>query len=245
MVPFDTGLRFERLEQRLLEVLRRKVTNGELTERGLARRIGVSQPHIHNVLKGLRTLSASVADLILEELGMSVLDLARVEELAAAMKSRIPDESELIHIGIAAGYISPLQPFPDLGGVEDWLTLPASAVRDVRRPLLVGVEVDRSISHCFPDAEFTLLDLDESQRVRPLPGAWYAVRLDGIGLFRQIRREGKQLQLLGQESFFEEKFPGILELEDESILQFIRARVRWVGRDPRRPYLDNRPAASL
>jgi plasmid maintenance system antidote protein VapI len=245
MVSFDTGLRFERLEQRLLEVLRQKVTNGELTERGLARRIGVSQPHIHNVLKGLRTLSAPVADLILEELGMNVLDLAKSEEMAAAMKTRIPDESELIHIGIACGYISPLQPFPDLGGVEDWITLPASAVRDVRRPLLVGVEIDRSISHCFPDAEFTLLDLEESQRIRPQPGSWYAVRLDGIGLVRQIRREGKRLHLLGQESFFEENFPQFVELEEESVLQFIRARVRWVGRDPRRPYSDNRPAAAL
>ena len=36
----------------LVAVLRARVRNGELTERGLARLVGVSQPHIHNVLKG-------------------------------------------------------------------------------------------------------------------------------------------------------------------------------------------------
>ncbi len=32
-------------------------SNGELTERGFARSVGISQPHVHNVLKGVRNLS--------------------------------------------------------------------------------------------------------------------------------------------------------------------------------------------
>ena len=61
---------FERMHERLLESLRRRLQNGEATERGLARRIGISQPHLHNVLKGAKNLSPRMADRILLELGL-------------------------------------------------------------------------------------------------------------------------------------------------------------------------------
>jgi DNA-binding transcriptional regulator YdaS (Cro superfamily) len=73
---------FETLQARLLDYVRWKVRNGELTERRLAGLIGVSQPHMHNVLKGLRTLSPGIADRILRMLEMSVLDLAVPERSA-------------------------------------------------------------------------------------------------------------------------------------------------------------------
>lgn len=52
-----------------------RVHRGELTERGLARRVGISQPHLHNVLKGKRYFSLQSADLVLHELGLSIVDL--------------------------------------------------------------------------------------------------------------------------------------------------------------------------
>jgi transcriptional regulator with XRE-family HTH domain len=72
---------FHELERRLLEHLRRRVHSGELTERGLARITGISQPHIHNVLRGKRTLSSDTADVILHILRMDLLDLIEPEEL--------------------------------------------------------------------------------------------------------------------------------------------------------------------
>ena len=47
----------------------------------MARLTGVSQPHIHNVLKGVRNLSPEIADRILKTLHLSVLDLSSPEEL--------------------------------------------------------------------------------------------------------------------------------------------------------------------
>ncbi|MGA2325890.1 MAG: XRE family transcriptional regulator [Bryobacteraceae bacterium] len=73
---------FETLQARLLDYVRWKVRNGELTERRLAGLIGFSQPHTHNVLKGVRTLSPGMADRILRMLEMSVLDLAVPERSA-------------------------------------------------------------------------------------------------------------------------------------------------------------------
>lgn len=63
-----------------------RIRNGELTERNLARRIGMSQAHVHNVLKGARILTAEVADLLMLELNLSVGDLVTGEDLAVRRK---------------------------------------------------------------------------------------------------------------------------------------------------------------
>ncbi len=59
----------------LLENARERVRSGELSERRLARLIGVSQPHMHNILAGKRALTPEVADRVLEALGISLASL--------------------------------------------------------------------------------------------------------------------------------------------------------------------------
>jgi len=71
---------FQELHERLVANLRERVQSGELTERGLARICGVSQPHIHNVLKGKRTLSTEMSDWILRQLNLDLLDLLKPED---------------------------------------------------------------------------------------------------------------------------------------------------------------------
>ena len=66
---------FTRLQCRLVTHIRERVRSGEITERGLARMTGISQPHIHNVLKGKRFLSIETADQLLHELRVDLLDL--------------------------------------------------------------------------------------------------------------------------------------------------------------------------
>lgn len=66
---------FQELRHELVANLRNRVRTGQATERGLARVTGVSQPHIHHVLKGKRLLSLEAADRILDGLQMDVLDL--------------------------------------------------------------------------------------------------------------------------------------------------------------------------
>ena len=60
---------------RATEEIRWRVRNGEVTERGLARMAGLSQPHVHNVLKGVRLLSPESADRLLRVLGLRAADL--------------------------------------------------------------------------------------------------------------------------------------------------------------------------
>lgn len=66
---------FEILHLRLVAVIKSRIRNGEVSERRLAHISGISQPHIHNVLKGVRVLSPRLADRVLKVLGISILDL--------------------------------------------------------------------------------------------------------------------------------------------------------------------------
>ena len=72
---------FDDLRTRLVNNLRLRVRSGEVTERSLARLTGISQPHLHHVLKGKRRLSLETADLILRRLDIDVRDLLSPEEL--------------------------------------------------------------------------------------------------------------------------------------------------------------------
>lgn len=71
---------FEMLQHRLIAHVQDRVQRGELTERGLARRTGISQPHLHNVLKGVRVLSPQIGDVLLHHLHITLLDLLKDDE---------------------------------------------------------------------------------------------------------------------------------------------------------------------
>ena len=72
---------FQDLQQRLIEELRLRVRSGVATERGLARLSGISQPHLHHVLKGKRTFSIEKSDEVLRRLQIDVLQLILPDEL--------------------------------------------------------------------------------------------------------------------------------------------------------------------
>ena len=74
---------FHLLQLRVIADVQERVGRGDVTERGLARLTGISQPHLHNILKGVRVLSPHMADLILRQLHINLLDLLEPEESAA------------------------------------------------------------------------------------------------------------------------------------------------------------------
>ena len=65
---------FRELHQRLIDVARERVRAGEFTVRGLARIAGMSQPHMQNALKGIRSLSPDAADRLMRALSLSIPD---------------------------------------------------------------------------------------------------------------------------------------------------------------------------
>jgi plasmid maintenance system antidote protein VapI len=80
---------FQALLERLIFAVNLRIKNGEYTERGLARILGISQPQMHNVLKGARTLHTDLADRLLWKLGISVLHLFNADELSEELRARL------------------------------------------------------------------------------------------------------------------------------------------------------------
>jgi plasmid maintenance system antidote protein VapI len=72
---------FTVLRSRLLAATKNLVSNGYITERGLARTIGLSQSHLHNILKGDRKLTPEIADRILDFMNISTIDLIAPSEV--------------------------------------------------------------------------------------------------------------------------------------------------------------------
>lgn len=66
---------FRELQFRLIRLLQDRIRSGEISERRLAQMVEVSQPHLHNVLKGKYIFSMSTADRILRHLRLDLLDL--------------------------------------------------------------------------------------------------------------------------------------------------------------------------
>lgn len=73
--PDELPATFAELLGRLRADLLTRMANGEFTERGLARIAGISQPHIHHVFSGQRSLTPAVADVILAALGLSLREI--------------------------------------------------------------------------------------------------------------------------------------------------------------------------
>jgi plasmid maintenance system antidote protein VapI len=72
---------FREQQRRLIAHLHVLVRSGDATERGLARLTGVSQPHMHNVLKGKRLLSLDMTDRVLSQLHLDLLDFIEPLEM--------------------------------------------------------------------------------------------------------------------------------------------------------------------
>ena len=80
-------LTFADIQARLISFVVTKIRNGEWTERRLARVLDVSQPQLHNVLKGARPLKPEFADVLLRHFEIGILDLVLSAELIIHIKA--------------------------------------------------------------------------------------------------------------------------------------------------------------
>lgn len=175
-------MNFQDARLRLLAYVRNEIRNGELTERRLARLVGISQPHAHNVLKGVRTLSPQVFDLVLKYLHLSLLDLAPTEELEAQLDRR--RRPRVAEIPFLATPIGPGQPWP---AKVDWRrTFPAplamiSAPNDLR---MANLSPDPAVAATLGSCNLALLDISEGSRSAISPDGLYVTEREGEAVLR-------------------------------------------------------------
>lgn len=228
-----SGPGFEKLLQRLVRRLAALLTNGEYTERGLARLAGISQPHLHHILSGKRALTPHVADAILASLGWGLGDLIPSEELDHILLSRRSHGRKKIRIPVLGGPIGRSFPFPDASHVTEWILTQSPICEGMRRLFLAPLEPDPGVPFARRPGVFALVAEDEELRLRHLPEAWYVLRWGGAGLVRRIRADAGTLVLLGQKALEEGGSPAGIQLEGQSLLSVVRGRLIWAGPDPR------------
>jgi hypothetical protein len=177
---------FELLHSRLVEHLRGRVKSGEITERSLARLAGISQPHLHNVLKGIRVLSSATADTVLTNLHLGALDLLRVEELAGPDRPAAVERNR--EVPLAAGSLGPAHPFPNLQEIAGRLMFTAAELEGILCPVAVRLAADPNAPPMFRAGDIVLLEFLPSAAQTLEPGAYYAIEAGGCGLLRGYER---------------------------------------------------------
>ena len=215
-------MHFELLQRRLVEHIRSRVRNGELTERSLARLTGVSQPHLHNVLKGSRFLSREMADQVLRELRICLFDLLEPGDWPA--RRPMPGAWDGRAVAILAGRLGPGEPFPREALWERIPFLEPELV-NTEDPALARLAEDAAMASLFHEGDLALLDRSESRRRAPDAQSYYAIALPAGGLLRRVRRAGDRLHLA---SLFggDDSIP----VTDRNMLEVVKAKVVWIGR---------------
>lgn len=214
-------MNFNSLQARLVETLREMVQSGQTTERGLARRTGISQPHIHNVLKGLRFFSMEVADQILSRLQISV------EDLAAAGSESCSNQVQLIpmlypELGPSCTH------FPDVSAT--FFRVPNSVVISTDQKYAARIGPDPGMPEAFRRGDVVVLDRDAAACACPGHGEVYVVETGESLLVRVITIDPDTRVIHCAVDKADSTPFQIGKLGDSRLPEVLRARVLWLGR---------------
>ena len=180
---------FQLLHTRLLALLRARVRNGEITERALARITGVSQPHLHNALKGARLLSTAMADQILARLRIDLVDLLTAPETLRSPYNGSLQSGACRTVTLLDGTIGPGYPYPQAIGRSGYPFHQAD-VDPLQSPVAAWLAPDPCRPAAFNGAGVVLLDCSAGPRFDPHEDAYFALDLDGASTIGRVRRDG-------------------------------------------------------
>jgi hypothetical protein len=206
----------------LIDIARERVRSGRLTERGLARSCGISQPHMHNVLKNIRVLSTAAADRLMHALDIGVSDLLwRISTEPDAGVRAIPIIRNRIGPGSEAIFSAIRGHFP----------LPESLLRGLVDPLAARLGPDLVLPKAL--AAHDLVLLDQNPRVRSEPGGAgiWVVKENASLSIRYLRMRGTSLCLANEVTLENPQLWHSIPPAGRNILEIVRARIVWMGRE--------------
>jgi hypothetical protein len=217
-------------QRKLLIHVRDRIHNGELTERGFARLIGISQPHAHNVLKGVRTLSPQIFDSILKTFRMSLLDLAPLEDIEANLERRRP-QKPLPEMGVLATPIGPGLPWPSRINWRERYPLPFRVQLTPAGVIAVRWAPDLSMYATLAGFDIAVLDSSLGARTEISPNGLYVVERNNEAVFRYVRPGAQGCYLISDTT---KDIPALWErvnISKSELPDLLRARVLWLGRE--------------
>ncbi len=215
-------MQIEELISRLVETARQRVQRGSVTERRLARLCGVSQPHMHNVLKNIRSLSPESADRLMQALGITVPELLwRFPEEAESEVRAVPVVRQRIGPGSDA----------NLAVFRGYVPLAGSLLANLVSPVAARLSSELVLPSQFRTNDLLLLDQNEELRNRPSGGrCWVVAEESGLRV-RYVRLGGTSVYLANEATVRDPRAWDQVQLNGRNILEVVRARIVWIGRD--------------
>ncbi len=218
---------FQDAQLKLLAYVRSQIRNGELTERGFARSVGISQPHVHNVLKGVRNLSTEFFDLALKYLHLDILDLIPLPELEAHLRSRrMPRRSA--EVPFLDGPIGPGMPWPVRVSPRQKFPLPFPSTATPQNLVMASFIVDPSMPSIAAH-DVALLDTAPTAPSKLDPQNLFVIELGNEAVLRYIRPGAQQYYLVTDVTLDAPADWEPLALSAGQLAAAIKARVCWIG----------------
>ena len=217
------------MQTRLVAHINARVRNGEITERSLARLSGISQPHMHNVLKGSRVFSPELADQVLKRLRINLLDLLEGNEAGEISRRKLLEQPLFRAVTFLNGYIGPEYPYPAAGSGHGEYPFLAKDLQGVESPVAARLAPDPNMPQMFCDGAVVLLDRSEARRSNPEEG-YYALDLGGQGGIRLVRPGPRRLYLLPRDAGEDSRKWPAVPVTSRNLTQLIKGRVALVVR---------------
>ena len=214
---------FHELFDALLSHVRRRISGGELSERGLARLMGYSQPHVHNVLAGVRQMNARFADDLLRGLGLSLEDLRPIGAKHAPV-NHLP-------VPVCSGEISPNREYPSEKSLAAAILAPASALPAAANCLAFRIGADEnSMWPAVWPGDTVVVDPSLRWRRRPDVQSIYILKINGRGFVRRCHGMSDRLLIVADQEPSAGPPMTWVSLEHRKILDVVRGRIVWIGR---------------
>ncbi len=173
----------------------------------MARVTGVSQPHLHNILKGIRALPPELADQLLDIAGITLPDLLALggPETSLANTFSVPPDPQTANpagMGSLAAFQLPIDP---------------------------GMEPR------FQSGDIVYYQSDARARSDLDPQAAYLVHKQGQLRVRYVRMGGQRLYLVSENSLHDPVRWDYVSLAGSHILEIVRGRIVWICREVEGP----------
>lgn len=193
-LPKPAPLTFDDIAQRLVRDLVKLIHSGTVTERRLAGMVGISQPHLHNVLNGVRKLTPTVADQFMKCLDWSVLDLVESAEAHALLDRRQAylahgREIPLVHFAVGVGFSFPGENCGEIIVPNSWLAR-------AEIPLAASAGKDPAMEAVIETGDILLIDRSPNAGSPIHADALYVVSWQGESIARWVRFSSRGLYLV-------------------------------------------------
>ena len=222
-------MRFDDFKTMLVASLKARVRNGEFTERGLAKAVGVSQPHIHNILKGVRVLSPEIGDQILQKLNLSLFHLLDPEHAARPLNFSTLAANQNSWLRVLDGRLGPGNPWPTEASSSDRFPISYSKLAGMLHPVIVRTARDPAMEPLFAVDDVALLDQSPRARSNVHVDALYAVKHGNHGLIRRLRLVANSLYIVAERQLYKPTEWERVSIVNLDITHIVRARVTFLA----------------